>query len=344
MQINTNVTIKDVANRAGVAVSTVSRVINNLDYVSNETRQKVLKAIDELGYVHNSIAAAMKTGKTKLIVVAVPDLINDFFHFVVQGVEEIINQKGYYTLVFNTNELPSKEEELFGGMFGKLVDGAILIPAVDDSHFYKQLQIPLVLVDRTLGQIDTVVINNYKGAYLATRELIENGHRRIAILNGDRNRDFTIMTNRFDGFLAAMNEFHVPVRNEYVRYCRWEQSSGYAAFGELLNMPEPPTAVFATNSQISIGCMNYLRDHNLVAGKDISLISFDDSLMAQISQPAVTVITRPTIEMGRIAAKLLLNKLEGKPNPHSRYMLDVHLTRRNSVATLPVSVEEDAQL
>ena len=334
MQTNANVTIKDVANLAGVAVSTVSRVINNLDYVSMETRQKVLNAIDELGYVHNSIAAAMKTGKTRLIVVAVPDLINDFFHSVVQGVEEIFNQKGYYTLVFNTNELPAKEEELFSGVFGKLVDGAILIPAVEDPHFYKQLQIPLVLVDRTLGHIDTVVINNYKGSYLATRELLENGHTRIAVLNGDRNRDFTIATNRYDGFLAAMSEYNVPVRDEYVRYCRWEQSSGYTAFGELMSMKEPPTAVFATNSQIGIGCMNYLREHGLVAGKDISLVCFDDSLMAQINQPGVTVITRPTVEMGRMAARMLLNTLEGKPNPHNRYMLDVHLTRRNSVADI----------
>ena len=331
MRTDPSVTIKDVANRAGVAVSTVSRVINNLDYVSPETREKVLSAAEELGYVHNAIAASMKTGKTKMIVVAIPDLINDFFSSVVQGVEEIFIQKGYYTLIFATNESPPKEQELFSGVFGKLVDGAILIPAVDDVHYYQNLPMPIVLVDRTLGQIDTVVINNYKGAYLATKELLDFGHKRIAILNGDRNRDFTICTNRYDGFLAAMSEAGVPVRDEYVRFCLWEQASGYAATRDLLALPTPPTAIFATNNQLSIGCMNYLRENNVRIGQDISLIAFDDSLMAQISSPAVSVISRPTIEMGRIAAKMLLNLLGGKPNHHNRRVIDVYLTRRDSV-------------
>lgn len=340
MKTNPGVTIRDVALRAKVAVSTVSRVINNLDYVSPETRERVLAAAEELGYVHNAIAASMKTGKSKMIVVAIPDLINDFFSSVVQGVEEIFIQKGYYTLIFTTGEDPVKEQELFGGVFGKLVDGAILVPAVDDPHYYSNLPIPVVLVDRTLGQIDTVVINNYKGAYLAVRELIDNGHRRIAVLNGDRNRDFTICTNRFDGYLAAMSEAGLHVRDEYVKFCLWEQAAGYQATQELLALETPPTAIFASNNQLSIGCMNYLREHNYVLGKDISLVAFDDSLMAQINCPPVTVITRPTIEMGRIAAKMLFNLLEGKPNQRHRRMIDVHLTRRASVARLDPAQED----
>lgn len=334
MKSGASVTIKDVAMRAGVAVSTVSRVINNLDYVSAETRARVLAAAEEMGYVHNAIAASMKTGKSKMIVVVIPDLINDFFSSVVQGVEEIFAQKGYYTLIFLTGENPVKEQELFRGVFGKLVDGAILIPAVDDTHYYSNLPIPVILVDRTLGQIDTVVINNYKGAYLATQELIDHGHKRIAVINGDRNRDFTICTNRYDGFLAAMENASLPVRDDYVRFCPWQQSAGYQAMHELMELEEPPTAVFAANSQLSIGCMNYLRERGLVLGKDVSMVAFDDSLMAQINNPPLTVITRPTIEMGRIAANMLFNLLQGKVNHCHRRMIDVCLTRRESVADL----------
>ena len=331
---NPDITIKDVANHAGVAVSTVSRVINNLDYVSAETRRKVLNAIDELGYVHNSFAAAMKTGKSRMIVVVVPDLINDFFPSVVQGVEEVFNQKGYFTLVFTTNESPSKEEELFSGAFGRMVDGAILVPAVDDPQYYTDLKLPLVLVDRTLGKLNTVVINNYKGGYLATKELLDHGHRRIAVLNGDRNRDFTVGTNRFDGYLAAMGEAGLPVRDEYVRYCRWDKESGYEMTGKLFSLKQWPTAIFATNSQICIGCLNYLKEHGMKVGRDVSLVSFDDSLEAQLNNPAVTVVSRPMIEMGHVAAEMLLNILEGKPEPRNRYMMDVTLVRRESIADL----------
>ena len=337
MQKHTNpdITIKDVANRAGVAVSTVSRVINNLDYVSEQTRHKVQKAINELGYVHNSFAAAMKTGKSKMIVVVVPDLINDFFPSVVQGVEEVFNRKGYFTLVFTTNESPSKEEELFSGAFGRMVDGAILIPAVDDPQYYTDLKLPLVLVDRTLGKrLSTVVINNYKGGYLATKELLDHGHKLIAVLNGDRNRDFTVGTNRFDGYLAAMGEAGVSVRDEYVRYCRWDKESGYEMTAKLLALKQRPTAIFATNSQICIGCLKCLQEHGMKVGRDISLVSFDDSLEAQLNQPAVTVISRPMIEMGHMAAEMLLSILEGKPEPRNRYMMDVTLIRRDSVADI----------
>ncbi len=328
---NPDITIKDVANRAGVAVSTVSRVINNLDNVSPLTRKKVLSAIEELGYVHNSFAAAMKTGKTKMIVVVVPDLINSFFPAIVQGVEEVFNKKGYYTLVFTTNEAPSKEEELFSGVFGKMVDGAILVPSVEDAQFYTDLKIPLVLVDRTLGKLNTVVINNYKGGYLATKELLSHGHRRIAVLNGDRDRDFTIGSNRYDGYLAAMGEAGVPVRDEYVQFCRWDKESGYEKTSRLFELECPPTAIYATNSQICIGCLNYLRDHDLKVGRDVSLVSFDDTLEAQLNMPPVTVISRPMIEMGRVAAEMLLNILEGKEDPRGRTMMDVRLIRRESV-------------
>ena len=130
------ITIKDVAARSGVAISTVSRVINDRGLVSPETRERVQKAAHDLGYVRNSMAASMKSGNSNMIVVIIPDLVNDFFSAVVQGVEEVVSAYGYSTLFFTTGESPEKEKKFFMGELGNLVDGAVLIPSIDDFNFY----------------------------------------------------------------------------------------------------------------------------------------------------------------------------------------------------------------
>lgn len=133
-------TIKDVAEKAGVAISTVSRVLNNLDRVSDETRDKVKKAAKDIGFVKNDIAASMKTGQTKLIAVVVPDIINEYYTSVIHGIEEEAAKRGYFTLVFATNDSIKKEEELFKGKFVRIIDGAILIPAHEDMTYFKKLK------------------------------------------------------------------------------------------------------------------------------------------------------------------------------------------------------------
>lgn len=326
------ITIKDVAARSGVAISTVSRVINDRGLVSPETRERVQQAAHELGYVRNSMAASMKSGTSNMIVVIIPDLVNDFFSAVVQGVEESVSAYGYSTLIFTTGESPEKEKGFFVGELGNLVDGAVLVPSIDDFHFYHDLEKPVVLVDRTLGSLDSVVINNYRGSFLATEELIRAGHKKIAIINGDRGRDFTICTNRMDGYLAAMQQYHVPVNDAYVLYGPWYQESGYELTRQLMELPDPPTAIFAANNQISIGCINYLIEHEIPIGPGVSLVAFDDSLLARTMTPKITVIERPTIEMGRIAGKILMENLRGEePAGQRRHMMDVRLIRRNSV-------------
>lgn len=324
------ITIKDVAAKAGVAISTVSLVLNNRDAVKDSTRLRVEAAAKELGYVRNSIAASMKTGHTKIIVVIVPDFINDFFTCAVQGITEVATERGYFTLVFATSESPKKEQELFHGEIGQIIDGAILIPSIEDEFFYDGLSKPVVLIDRTVGNLNAVTIDNYKGAYLATKELISAGHTKIAAINGDR--DFMIYTNRKRGFEDAMHEHGIPIQERYIKQGEWYQHSGYALTGELLTGDDPPTAIFAANNQISIGCINYLRDHGIQIGQDISLTAFDDSLLARTIRPAVTVIDRPTIEMGRIAAQMLLDILSGNRTEPQQKMLDVKLIRRGSVA------------
>lgn len=329
------VTIKEVAEKAGVAISTVSRVLNGLDRVSDKTKSKVNEAIKELGYVRNSLAASMKTGLTNLIVVIVPDIINEFYTSVIQGVEDVAIRNGYYTLVFSTNDSHLKESELFSGNFGKIIDGAIIIPSHDNLSYYRNLNKPVVVIDRYVANsgLDAVVIDNFKGTYLLTKELIGAGHRDIAYISG--SLEFNIGSDRYQGYQVAMNEFGIPIKEENIRIDTWFSDSGYRFTKELLSREAPPTAILASNNLLCIGCMEALIDEGIVIGKDFSLVGFDDSLVAKLLKPGITVINRATSEMGRLGAEKLIAKLRHERKKMERkIMLDVQLIRRGSVTNL----------
>lgn len=333
---NKEVTIKEVAERAGVAISTVSRVLNDLDRVSCETRDKVQKAAEELGFVKNSLAASLKTGNTRMIVVIVPDIINDYYTSVIQGVEEIASTRGYYTLIFATNELPQKEKDMFKGNFGKIIDGAVLIPAQTDMSFYKRVKKPIVIVDRCVEEsnLPAIVVDNCKGAYLATEELLIAGHKDIAIIIGPE--EFNIGRERLQGFYGALRDYGVKPQSRYTMRSTWYQSSGYEQTVKLMKMEEPPTAIFATNNLLCLGCIEALTDLNIKIGKDISLIGFDDTLLAKEIEPGISVIKRATTEMGRLAAEKLFDILENhvQDQASNKITMDVSLIRRGSIVRL----------
>ncbi|MDO4276866.1 MAG: LacI family DNA-binding transcriptional regulator [Eubacteriales bacterium] len=331
------VTIKDVASRADVAISTVSRVLNDQDRVSNETREKVQKAAAELGFVKNSLAASMKTGSTKLIVVAVPDLINEYYTNVIRGVEQVAVQYGYYTIVFTTQESPDKEKELFEGKFGRIIDGAIIVPAHPDVEFLRSINKPVVVVDRYVAgcQQDAVMIENFKGSYLLMQEFIANGHEKIAIINGPEN--FNVGKERADGYRTAMKQAELPIVSSYMKNTSWYIDGGYESTMELLKLPEPPTAILATNNLICIGCAEAITNQGLVIGKDISLAGFDDSAFAEFVSPGITVARRATEEMGVIGAEKLFDKLLKRNPPkyqERKIVLDISIVRRGSIAKL----------
>lgn len=329
-------TIKDVADYAHVAVSTVSRVINNKDRVSPETRKAVNEAIETLGYVRNNFAASIKTGETRFLVTIVPDIRNEFYTSVIRGVEAVASQKGYYTLVYTTEELFEKEQAVFAGEFSHIVDGVILTPSQVDDALYKSFGKPTVLVDREIPGSDmySVCIDNYKGAELLVEELVSFGHKKIAILSGSSK--FNITVDRMNGYLDVLKRHNIPIREEYICRGGWYEEDGYQMASQLLELPDPPTAIFASNNLICIGCAECLCDRGLTIGKDISLVGFDDSTIARYLGPGITVIQRATDEMGRVGAEMLLALLHKQSEglPQKKMVLDVELIRRNSIVRL----------
>ena len=335
-KIRKDITIKDVAKRAGVAISTVSRVLNGLDKVSPRTEKKVREAVEELGYVQNVLAVSMVTGQTKTVLMAVPDFTNDFNDSVIQVAEEYLKEQGYTMLICSTKNFGEEDFENLYRRFSKLAEGILVVPANPDRMDYGRWEKPLVLVDVYLPQEDyyTIEIDNAGGTFLLTEELIKNGHRKIALVGG--LPDETASGQRVAGYLEALKAYEIPVDKRLMVPGVHFEDTGSRGMERLLDLPEEirPTGVVAVNNLTCIGCMKALAGRGMRAGREISLAAFDDHLLARYSVPAVTVIERPTIEMGREGARVLLELLRGRRPEQKRLIMESRLLKRDSVKRL----------
>ncbi|MFD2332932.1 LacI family DNA-binding transcriptional regulator [Cohnella sp. GCM10020058] len=333
---NRTITIKDVAKQANVSVATVSRVINGLDRVSDATRKRVLKIIQELNFVPNTMAASMVNKKTKMLSVVVPDIQNPFYTAVIEGTVEVAKREGFFTLVLSTNGDENEEEEFLESFLGKNVDGIIMIGSHKEADFYRRIQKPTILVDRYFNDCgyDGVLIDNYRGAYEATKHFVDYGHERIAIIDGEH--DFNDGKDRFWGYRQALQDSGIAPDPAYHKQGHWAEDDGYRLTTELLQAERPPTAIFAANNVLCKGAIRAIRDLNQQLGEDISLIGFDENELAQFVRPQVTVVRRPTREMGVQATELLVRKIRDAQEQGSpvRVVLGVELLKRGSVKKL----------
>ena len=329
-------TITDVAKMLNISVSTVSRVMNGKDRVSPETRKKVLEAVEKLNYVPNYAAVSIVRKHTNVIVVILPNLSTRFFLSIVQGVEEVAKSKGYFTMVYSSNESSSEEYEFISGIMGRSVDGAIVVPSSTDLSFYHDYHKPVVFVDRFNDDysFDSVVVDNFRGSYMATEHLIKNGHKKIGLITGPQ--ELNIGKERYWGYEQALRDNKIAIDERYACVSGWSEKDGYICTKNLLSLDDPPTAVITASENICRGFYKAIGELDVKLYDDISLVCFDDNLLAQLSRPQITVISRETTELGRTAAKLLLGKI-GEDSPHTlprRVCLPSELIKRGSVKRL----------
>ncbi|MGZ7445459.1 LacI family DNA-binding transcriptional regulator [Paenibacillus sp. TH7-28] len=326
-------TIKDVAKKAKVSVSTVSRVINGLDRVKPETHRRVMEAIEELNFVPDKTAVSMVKKETKTIVLLVPDTMNPFYTAVIQGAENEARKDGYLLFVCSTNDDPHTEESYINELISKNVDGFIIIPCQESHLAYSQIQKPIVFVDRNylININHSVTIDNFGGSYQAAQHLIDYGHERIAIIYGEPL--YLNQKERFWGFERALRDNGLPVSASYVKEGDWLEEHGYKSTVELLSLDNPPTAIFSANNLICKGSIKAIRDLQLKLAEDISLVGFDDHELASFMMPPVTVIDRPNLEMGKAAAEILLRSLKNKNSEQvgQKVVLGTSLIERSSV-------------
>ncbi len=304
--------IRDVAKLAGVAPITVSRVINGADSVTEDTRQRVQYAINQLHYVPNTLARSLRSRQSHTIALIVSDITNPFWTTIARGVEDTAAENDYRTILCNTDENPAKETNYLNLLVERRVDGVIIAPATREKKrlvLLKQLQVPCVLIDRRVDgfKADQVYGDSRAGARLLIDHLIGLGHRHIALVNGPD----TISTaqDRAEGYRMSLEAHGYAVEENLIFQGDFKQESGYRLTQQVIAYDPRPTAIFAANNFIAIGVLQALQEAALRVPEDIALVCIDDVHYLSAIDPFLTVAAQPAYEMGESAARLLIERL-----------------------------------
>ncbi|MFN2135799.1 MAG: LacI family DNA-binding transcriptional regulator [Candidatus Promineifilaceae bacterium] len=330
-------TIRDVAEKAGVATMTVSRVINDSGYVSEETRAKVEAAILELGYVPNMLGPSLRFNQTKTLALIITDITNPFWTTVARGAEDAAREEQYNVILCNTDESAEKQDQYVDMLLKRRTDGILLVPASDSPEAVKLMRsqdVAVVILDRRLSDvdsIDSVRSDSFGGAYTLARHLTDLGHEHIAILSGPRNISTSV--ERVEGFTQAMLDAGLPHNLERVFWGEYNESIGFDSAWRALRQEPRPTALLAANNFIANGALRALAQAGLTVPADVSIVSFDDFPENINPSPFLTVVAQPAYEMGYRAAQLLLARLAGNGSEDfQEIILPTTLVMRKSTA------------
>jgi LacI family transcriptional regulator len=309
-----SVTIRDVAQRAGVSIAAVSRALNESGYVSNEIKQRVHEAVQELHYRPHDSARGLKLQRTNTIGLVIADITNPFYAELAAGVLSSAKKWGYHVILAAMDEEPAQEEAYLNVLMEKRVDGILAVATGQNARLWREaidLGIKVVLVDRKVASLpdaDAILIDNVKGGYDATAYLTSLGHRRIGIISGPLST--TTGQGRLQGYYKALEEAALPIDPELVQMLSFKRKSGIQAMEQLLALRKPPTAIFASNNLHGEAAMFALRRHGIRIPEDISLIMFDDVPWASLTTPPLTVIAQPIAQLGTHAVEQLIQRLQ----------------------------------
>jgi LacI family transcriptional regulator len=331
--------MRDVARVAGVSLSTVSRVVNGSP-VAEDLARRVVDAVELLGYRHNVVAGSLRSarGLSASIGVVFEDVSNPFFSAIHRGAEDVARSRSVFTFAGSSDEDAARERQLAEAFLARGVDGLVVVPAAGDhSYLLRDVRagVALVFVDRPprFLDADTVLSDNEGGAYAATAQLIAAGHRRIGFL-GDSPEIHTA-AERLAGYQRALAEHGLGLDPQLVRHPAFRAVDAAAVTRELLELPEPPTALFSAQNLISAAVLRTL--HELGLAQTVAVAGFDDILLADVVDPGLTVVAQDSYAMGREAAALLFSRLDGYDGPSRRVVLPTRLIERASSRIAPPS-------
>jgi LacI family transcriptional regulator len=328
------VTLKDIAQRAGVTSATVSMVINNKPNISEKTREKVLRIARELNYYPNAIARGLATRKSNSIGVIVPNLASSFVVRVLQGIKSTNRDIDYTVQLFDTIGQNETESQLFQRLAReRRIDGAILVGAsVSDTELrvFKEQSVPCVIVARKCDFLDSVYVNNTRGAFDATTYLMDKGHTSIACVLCRKNS--LPADDRLAGYREALERRNVPYREELVYETRDDGiADGANVFAELRGSPHKPTAVFApAGDMVAIGIIKEAKKADLPLPEGLAVVGFDDIPAAEVVEPLLTTVRQPKLEMGDYAINMIIDKIEGRESSRKHKELKTKFIVRES--------------
>jgi DNA-binding LacI/PurR family transcriptional regulator len=335
------VTMRDVARAANVSQSTVSRILNPAPSkskisISEETKEKVLAVVEELGYRPNLYAQSLRGKNSRMIGMLIADISNPFYHPMVRAVQDVAFQHHFSVMITNSDHLREKELLFCEAVLRRPLDGIVIIPyhlSEDELH---DLKIRTGMAISAVGnhiqhpEIDVSFANDTKASYEAVSWLIEQrGHRRIAMICADHK--FPVIVRRYGAYRKAMEDAGLPVPPDYVVEGDWSVESGRCAIRSLLSLPEPPTAVFAASDTIAIGALEAAEEMNYRVPEDIAIIGFDDVPAASWVRPRLTTVAQNPAEMGSLLAKALFDRILGEyDGPARRYEIPLRFIERES--------------
>jgi len=328
------VTMHQIARAAHVSLGTVSHVINETAPVRDALKQRVLEAIEALGYRPNQLSRGLRLNRTSLIGIVIPDITNPFFPAVVRGVEDVTYKNSFRLVLCNADNDPLKEAAYLNDLLSFLPAGIIVIPSLHSIVSLNTSAPPIVCVDsRPRGWMgDSVIVTNFKGGRDAAEHLLDMGHRQVGIVSVSNN--LSVFKDRLSGFQARMTEAGAPISADYIQEAHFDRASGHAAALRLLQLDPRPTAIFASSDLMAAGVLSAIRSVGLRCPEDVSLLSFDGLDISEITYPTLTSIVQPSYQLGRTAAQLLIDRIGGLDTPPQEIVLETELKPRDSVARI----------
>jgi LacI family transcriptional regulator len=307
-------TLQDLAKELNLSIATISRALSRPEDVAPPTRQRVLAAVHRHGHTPNGTKRSLRTQQTRTIGIIVSDIRNLFFAAVVKAIEDEARANGYTVLICNADEDSAKEEAALQLLLDRKVSGVINCSTganLDLLRAFQKSGAVLVDLDRESGltNVDTVVVDNRRGAELATQHLIELGHLEIATIAGPPH--LSNARGRLAGFEDTLRSHGIQVKRGHLQFGNFLQESGYQCARKLFSARHPPTALFVANMEMAAGVIAFVRDNGISIPEEISIVSFDDSFWARYMAPPLTVIAQPTEKMGKRTMELLLTRLRG---------------------------------
>ncbi|WHH58052.1 LacI family DNA-binding transcriptional regulator [Petroclostridium sp. X23] len=323
-------TIRDIAKKANVAVSTVSYVLNNRKKVKPETKERIMQVIEELNYQPRSVARSLKTKKTLTIGIMLPDICNLFFTETTRGIEDVANKYGYNVILCNTDKDSKKEKEYLNTLYSKDIDGIIFIGTCRNHHIIKNKQdTPIVFINSKVGDnICSVLVDDIKGGYTATKYLLERRKSEVTLLTGPLSR--SSFFERMTGYLNALKSEGIEYNELLVHQCDVSFQGGYDIIRTIYDEGSGIKSIFAASDVIALGAVRALIEKGVRVPEDVSVVGYDDISIAGMFIPSLTTIHQPKYWMGEKAAELLIKRIEDRSLKSEHIVLEPKLIVRES--------------
>jgi len=329
MKSQKRTTIYDIAKKLNLNASSVSRALSNNSNVSEATRKLILDTAKELNYKQNSLASSLRKGHNQTIGVIVPRINQNYFADVIAGIEEVTYQKGYNLVICQSNESSAREVKCVNTLINQHVSCIVISLSADfedDKHLQtiREHGIPLIQFDRVAEHLDTfkVLNDNEQASIDAVSHLIEQGYKRIALLEGPQN--LNIFRQRKAGYLAALKKYNVPVLPELIKKNAWTKELGAESTMELLNLAEPPDAIFASTSDFSaLGVLEVATRMGLKVPEELGICGYSNEAFTEITSPSITTIDQYSVSMGKTIANLYFQEIESSERENSPKIVSI---------------------